>query len=103
MGPLPRSARRIFKTYRLFSQQHGINIVAIIGKESNLWALCTSHTVGKNEKAGGGFAAPRLSDSSWNSLAPLNLCKVQPFWCIKTDAIILKPPDLRVFEHIVTI
>lgn len=57
----------------------GINIITIVGKEPNLWALCTSHTVGNNEKAGGGFAASRLSNSFCNSLAQLNLCKVQPF------------------------
>lgn len=82
---------------------YGINTIIIVEKEPNLWALCASHTVGNNEKAGGRFAASRLSNSFCNSLAQLNLCKVQPFWCIKTNAIILKPPDSRVFEHIVNI
>ncbi len=67
---------------------YGINTIIIVEKEPNLWALCTSHTVGNNEKAGGRFAASRLSNSFRNSLAQLNLCKVQPFWCIKTNAII---------------
>lgn len=70
------------------STGHGNNVIIIIRKEPNLWALCTSHTVGNNEKAGETFAASRLSNSFSNSLAQLNLCKVQPFWCIKTSVII---------------
>lgn len=85
------------------STGYGINIIIIIEKEPNLRALCTRHTVGNNEMAGGRFAASRLSNSFCNSLAQLNLGKVQPFWCIKTNAITLKPPYSRVFEHIVNV
>jgi len=61
------------KTLHPFTKSTGysINIIFIIGKEPNLWALCTSHTVGNNEKAGETFAASRLSNSFvilWHNL-----------------------------------
>lgn len=92
VSALQQSVPSVSKTLHPFckSTGHGINVIIIIRKEPNLWALCTSHAVGNNEKAGETFAASRLSNSFSNSLAQLNLCKVQPFWCIKTSVIIFK-------------